>query len=492
MRRLGTAVLLLSLLPLAACRPRAHPDLLHEDAWFSLEMRGAHVGWMHLVREPGERDGRSVVTTSQEVFMRIHRYGTEMEVRSSQRSVESPEGRPISLEVVTEMSREKTVTRGTFRGDRLVLETQTPGGTSRSELPWPEDGVLALGADLLLLRETELQAGRRVSYSTFSPDLGSVVRETVEVEAGRPAGLLALRSTQDELPGQHTITRVEPGSWAIQEIEIPSLGMRLRRTTRRAARDLPEDLPDIGFDTMIAVDTEVDDPLSVDRAVYRLRAGEGATLEGLDLEDGRRQRLLDPAPDGWLRLEVRRTGGPAGGEEEPDSRYLASSSYLQTGSADLQEALAQALGPEGAEGLERREVARRLALWVRDEVDERAQDIGFATAAEVARDRRGDCSEHAVLLAGLLRAAGIPSRVRAGLLYLPDGGDGRPAFGFHLWTQAWLEGWLDLDATLGGEEADALHLGLATTDLNDPGGVGPLSVMAPLLGSLDLELEAVE
>jgi hypothetical protein len=41
----------------------------------------------------------------------------------------------------------------------------------------------------------------------------------------------------------------------------------------------------------------------------------------------------------------------------------------------------------------------------------------FASASETARSGQGDCSEHAVLLAALLRATGIPSRTCSGLVY---------------------------------------------------------------------------
>jgi hypothetical protein len=493
MRRIAMYLFVALLVPaLAAAADPAPERLLREDSWFALQLKGVHVGWMHMVRTPHVDGDRTAISSLQDVFMRVKRYGEEMEVLTSQAVEETPEGMPLSLKVQTAMSREVTVTRGVFEDGLLVLEVGAPGGPVRVEVPWPGDGVLSLGADLRVLRATGLKPGAKTSYSTFSPDLGTVIRETVLVEKGRPGGLLSLKTTQEELPAQFTRTLVEPESWEIQEIEIPSLEMRFVRTTQEEAKDLAEDLPDIGFDTMVRVSRHVPAPGRVDRAVYRIVAPDGL-LDGLALEDGARQKVLGPAPEGGIRLEVRRTGLPdTGSEGAPDARYLSSSSWLQTESAEVRKALAKALGAEADTKRSDVERAKRLARWVRREVDEQALDVGFATAAEVARDRRGDCTEHAILLAALLRAAGIPSRVRAGLLYLPDGGDGHPAFGFHLWTQAWIGGWLDMDATLGDREADALHLGLATSDMNDPAGIGPLAVMAPLLNALELEILEVE
>ena len=70
----------------------------------------------------------------------------------------------------------------------------------------------------------------------------------------------------------------------------------------------------------------------------------------------------------------------------------------------------------------------------------------FATAAEVAQSREGDCTEHAVLLAALARACGIPSRVAIGLVYvrLPA------ALAFTCGRELYLDGtWTPLDATWG-------------------------------------------
>jgi transglutaminase-like putative cysteine protease len=68
---------------------------------------------------------------------------------------------------------------------------------------------------------------------------------------------------------------------------------------------------------------------------------------------------------------------------------------------------------------------------------------------------QGDCNEHAVLLAALCRAAGIPSRVAGGLVY------GEDAFLYHAWTDVWLGAWVPVDAALNQVPADATHVRLA-------------------------------
>jgi transglutaminase-like putative cysteine protease len=61
-----------------------------------------------------------------------------------------------------------------------------------------------------------------------------------------------------------------------------------------------------------------------------------------------------------------------------------------------------------------------------------------------------------MLFAALARAAGIPARVEAGLVYLQG------KFYYHAWNLLFLGRWVTADALFGQLPADATHLRLAT------------------------------
>ncbi len=68
----------------------------------------------------------------------------------------------------------------------------------------------------------------------------------------------------------------------------------------------------------------------------------------------------------------------------------------------------------------------------------------------------GDCKCYALLTTTLCRAAGIPSREVAGLVYM---GDDVQAFGGHAWNEVVLGGvWVPVDASLNQIEVDAGHI----------------------------------
>lgn len=89
---------------------------------------------------------------------------------------------------------------------------------------------------------------------------------------------------------------------------------------------------------------------------------------------------------------------------------------------------------------------------------------GHYSAMEAIRRRAGDCSENAVLLAALGRAAGIPTRVANGLVYSRYKYHGvSNAFLPHSWTLAYVDGkWRSYDAALNG--FDATHIVLTVSD----------------------------
>ena len=94
--------------------------------------------------------------------------------------------------------------------------------------------------------------------------------------------------------------------------------------------------------------------------------------------------------------------------------------------------------PRSSTPLERAEAMR---AFVFDYIEEKNLSTAFASASEVARTRIGDCSEHGVLLAAMLRADGIPARVAHGLVFVPGFGKKKQgAFGWHMWTQAMIDG----------------------------------------------------
>ena len=101
---------------------------------------------------------------------------------------------------------------------------------------------------------------------------------------------------------------------------------------------------------------------------------------------------------------------------------------------------------------------KRLTAFVRGHMSvDRIDMLGYGTAIEAFRTRRGDCTEYAVLLAALGRAAGIPTRIAIGSVYARQFEGHHHVFVPHAWVQAWTgTGWQSFDAAMGS--FDSTHL----------------------------------
>lgn len=112
---------------------------------------------------------------------------------------------------------------------------------------------------------------------------------------------------------------------------------------------------------------------------------------------------------------------------------------------------------------------RILTRFVSQHMREQPDYSGYATALEAYQSRNGDCTEHALLLTSMARAAGIPARVVAGVAYSNERFMGRKfVFVPHAWVQAW-DGrrWQSFDSGLGEFTAGYLVLGVSSGELAD-------------------------
>jgi transglutaminase-like putative cysteine protease len=161
--------------------------------------------------------------------------------------------------------------------------------------------------------------------------------------------------------------------------------------------------------------------------------------------------------------------GPVGSEVEDGApaAALAPSPFVESDDPKIR-AEAQRIA---AGETDPRVVGRRLVAWVHAAV-EKTPSVTVPSAREVFASRRGDCNEHAVLLAALGRAAGIPSRVVAGAVYANDG------FYYHAWNELWLGAWVSADAVFDQLPADATHVKLIA------GGLEQQMALAGIIGRL--------
>ena len=162
---------------------------------------------------------------------------------------------------------------------------------------------------------------------------------------------------------------------------------------------------------------------------------------------------------------VELTQGPSRGAPTPaEARYLAPTPLVPFQDPAFDGLLRRLALPPG---LSRWEMARRVTDFVFEWITEKDFSVGFASALEVCRSPRGDCTEHGVLAVALLRKLGVPARGVTGWVGLGE------VLGLHFWVEVHIQDrWIPVDPTFDQAPASALRLKLGDSDLADLGTLG--------------------
>ncbi len=111
--------------------------------------------------------------------------------------------------------------------------------------------------------------------------------------------------------------------------------------------------------------------------------------------------------------------------------------------------------------------------------------VGLVTASTAAAGREGDCTEHAVVTAALLRCHGHPARLAVGMLVVRLA-VGRWFAGMHMWAEYYDRGWRVADATFPERHGEVAHLRMDL--VRDEGPACQRDMMRALVGTPRMRL----
>lgn len=173
--------------------------------------------------------------------------------------------------------------------------------------------------------------------------------------------------------------------------------------------------------------------------------------------------------DGW-QIEV-----CAGCGQEPAaidanlSKALTANYWMAAANEKIQAQVKALLNDKSLAAVNGAEAMATLTRFVSLHMNKQPDYSGYATALEAYGSRQGDCTEHALLLATMARAAGIPARVVVGIAYSNERFLGRKyVFVPHAWVQSWNgQRWQSNDSGLGDFTAGYIALGFSDGGLSD-------------------------
>ncbi|MCA9295932.1 MAG: transglutaminase domain-containing protein [Phycisphaerales bacterium] len=488
-RALFRAVLVI-LLALAAPAVRVHAEdwRVLDEHWYAIELAGSRIGHAH---ECTEQDGDRIrLTTTSSMVMK--RLDAEVAIGITQLSIEGDDGAPIMLTSITDMSKQIKSSTLHFNGDTVNLVTRDGGRERSVDRPAPAGDWLMPYASRLFQRERLKAGATSIEYQTLSLENGLdpiVIRmkrigteEAMVDDREIPVTRWSIEST--DMPGiPMSATYSADGVMVEQTMTMPIGAMVSRLTTKADAVGGEIVAPELMLTNFVALDQ----PLSgLDRRrsiTFDVRTKDGSKVE---LPTAGAQRIT-MNPDGTsARVTVSLDDPvPATDAERADAAYLSASSMIDADDPLIEALARKATRRTSEDPMLRAEAMRAL---VAKHISRKGYETAFASASETAKLRTGDCSEHAMLLAAMLRADDIPSRVADGLVYVEGLGPSPAAFGWHMWTQALIDGkWIDLDATLP-VPYHVGHLLTGTSALRDDGAGDMQMHLLKLLGNLEIRV----
>jgi Transglutaminase-like superfamily len=466
-----------------------------QESWDAHYLGGSKIGYTHTfvekVKDPGTGidylrvriDMELRTTRDKDISVSKMQYGT----------IERPDGEVLRLDTRTLTGEDNDIrAHGDVKGGKMIFKLDGNGEHQELKIPWGPEVRGPYAPEQSMARKPMTEDEKR-ALRMYIPDLNKIADITLSsrgIEAvimgdGSKRSLLRVDQTTKvegkARPEFNNTMWVDSGGQVLKA-EQDALGKIVTfRTTKEAAL-----APGGPVQFNLITNTVIKTPRLIPNAEktrlvkYRLTFDGGDIAEAIPTdarqtiqkEDGQKSAILTVIGFGPLDGQA--------GTAEVEAQYLKSN-VLITSQDSRVRSLAQRVTRGIADPWTK---AQRMNRWVYQNIRDQNFRVGFAGASEVARNLSGDCSEHAVLMAAMCRASGIPARVVVGIVYVEH----LQGFGFHMWDEVYInQRWVAVDPTWDETTVDATHIKLSESSLE---GVAPFEAFLPVLkvfGKLQIE-----
>jgi len=460
------------------------------DLWYTITLQGERAGWMR----SRERTDTDRITTEVEWRLTVSRAGTPVESRKQGRFIETPDGKPISFWSMQNLGSAPREVQYDFRPDGIDVKTTEAGRITTSTLALPAGDWLTprqagefittrllSGADRFSLTSIDILGD--IHPATTQREL--LERDTTIEASGKKVHATKWKTVLSSMPDLAATEFFDPlGVLVRSEVDLGGVSIVTLLSDERTAKRTGVG-PEMMLQTFIRPSQPIARPSRLKKAVFDLSVADG---ELPDIPAGAAQTVTRPEGDA-LRARMTIDINARVQVDIDPADYLKPSNLINSDDEPVQELARRAVRRASKDPARRAEAIRN---FVNHYIRSKSLGVGLASAAEVARHGEGDCTEHAVLSAAMLRASDIPSRIATGLVLVDEFAGQKSIFGYHMWTQALIDGcWVDFDAALP-QRFDATHIALSFSTSNDDDFLAQMTRLLPLMGRLKIDVVDVE
>jgi hypothetical protein len=429
-----------------------------ETKYSGIYVHGTKTGYTYSEDREDRYQGQSAIRSDSRWCNTVAMIGTKMKTVVDSTSWSSLDNRPLREVVKSDSNGHKFSVDAVYGAKTVEVDFEAEGKKVHKSVPLP-DGLL-FADSARAFHDQVANPGQKVTY--FSFDAWSLKFTKLELVNVGPA---TYSDGGKEFPANLFEQRAEEGKIRIftnsagerVRIEYP-MGMVTRSESKEVALapNGPE-LPDIGMLAALKADTTISYPEHLTELKLRFS---GEDLSRLPSDEG---QAVTKEGESWIvdihppriKDSVSKTIEEV---QAGNERWIRPSDFLPSNDPKLRE-LAQKLVRKEKDVL-------GSAFAIMGHVNKLMRgDVGIGVprdAVQILKERRGKCTDYAILTTTLLRAAGIPARVASGLIT----GDG--TFYYHAWSEAW-DGarWIAIDSVTNLQQLPACYVKLCQGDIEE-------------------------
>lgn len=447
--------------PVAAPEKRTQIENLGKlsgrDFWHGFVFNGEKVGFVHLKIDPIPATQQYRV--SSEAHLRIRFLGMEKRIDIKSDEVVMPDLSLVSFHYEQKMEGKPLVLDG--RVEKGILRVRQNSGGAEKTVEKVLSRVLYPSSVINFYPVLRgMGVGSTYRYDVYDPQTQSIAEVIQSVIAFEESAKLSLEPSfkvQTQMHGHRVSSWINIKGETIFETGMGGALITYREDEAQAKRFIAEasfNKKDLVFDFSLV---KTDRPIDCPRSAVFMRVALWGLSGTLPLLRGPSQAFSEETIDGGpavvftLNGTAARKGAPPAEPLNTTDRhlYLQASHHLESDHPEIKKATAETVG--GAATVH--EKIERLVRWVSAEIGDEAVDS--FSALEVLHRRKGECQAHTMLYTAMARAAGIPTKLAAGFVYVEGMG-----FLYHSWAESFSEGWVPVDPTYNQVGVDATHVKL--------------------------------
>ena len=440
------------------------------EVWMEITQKNQKIGYAVRRQTPTETGSKF----SEDIFMKINSMGIVQPVKIHTSAALKPGGEISSFEFVLGSNLFEFAAEGSIANGKMSVRFGEDNYRKVFSMPAP----VYLGGGMLGAAGKEaLAKGEERTFTLFDP--ASLSSRSVKITSLGEDKLTVMgkvtpaRKLAVDFMGMKQVAWVSPQGFVLREEGI--LGIVLQMVSKKEALSGIDVAAgsDLTAAAAIPVSRLIDNPPGLKALTVRLHDLPAGNFR---LEGGRqtyKEGLLTVRNEKYSKMIT-----PFSDHDKNPERYLNPAPFVESDNPKIRRKALEVVAAAD-DDLEKTE---KLVTWIYKNIVKRPV-LSVPDALQTLENMVGDCNEHAVLLAAMARAAGLPAEIETGLVYM------RGSFFFHAWNTVYIKelgGWVTADATLGQMPADVTHLRFASGSLENQ------ITMTALIGTLKLEIMGTE